>query len=262
MDPNIPPSFTSLHEGDNSPQIGGNNTNPITPTNPHMYYPLCPLPNYHHQMYQPYYSPQPDMRNPSGGSYENFRNYPPPYYPPPSDAQNVHNSEYPHYPLYYPPPPSILSYCSAGSNSTPSSTPTGSPNRLGNSESGSSKRSYPDTEEVVDEVVVGNERLEGRKAAKRRLKEKDNNAIGDLVTKLKELSRSNSEMSKMFEDLVSTAKEEKIQKMMMRERKLRLYEDRIMMMDTSALTPQQQAYYKQRRAEIMQRRLGQSSSTQ
>lgn len=134
--------------------------------------------------------------------------------------------------------------------------------RLGNFGSGSSKRSCPNTEEAVDEDVGGIARPERRKAAKRRLKEKANNTIVDLVTKLKELRSSNSEMSKMFQDWFSVIKEERNQKMMMRERKLMLKEDRIMMMDTSAMTPEQKTYYEQRRTEIMQRRSRQSSSTQ
>jgi len=48
----------------------------------------------------------------------------------------------------------------------------------------------------------------------------------------------------------------------MRELKLRREEDRIMMIDTSTMTLEQAAYYEQRKAEIMQRRLGHSSSHQ
>jgi len=50
--------------------------------------------------------------------------------------------------------------------------------------------------------------------------------------------------------------------MMMREQKLRAQEDRIMMMDTSMMSPEHAAYYEQRKIEIMQRKLGHSSSTQ
>ena len=50
--------------------------------------------------------------------------------------------------------------------------------------------------------------------------------------------------------------------MMMREEKLRAQEDRIIMMDTSMMTPEQVAYVEQRRADIMKRRSRQSSSSQ
>ena len=69
-------------------------------------------------------------------------------------------------------------------------------------------------------------------------------------------------MSKMFQDLATATKEQKAQKMMLREQKLSVQEDRIIMMDTSNMTPEQAAYCEQRRAKIMQRRSGQSSSTQ
>ena len=93
MDLNMPPSFVNLLEGDDLPQIGGNNTGSITPNNPHTSYPpYPPQPNYHHQSYQPYYPPQPNLRNPLGGSSQNPRNYPPPYCRPPhNDTQNVPN---------------------------------------------------------------------------------------------------------------------------------------------------------------------------
>ena len=100
-------------------------------------------------------------------------------------------------------------------------------------------------------------------AAKRRLKEKSNNAIVDLVTtQLKELNSSNYNMSKMLQDLVTATKEEKAHKMMLREQKLTVHKDKIIMMDTSMMTLEYATYYEQRKAEIMQRRSGISSSTQ
>jgi len=44
------------------------------------------------------------------------------------------------------------------------------------------KRSNPDTEEAGHEGVGGSQRPEGRKATKRRLKEKAKNTVVDLVT--------------------------------------------------------------------------------
>ena len=64
----------------------------------------------------------------------------------------------------------------------------------------------------------GNGRPKGRKAVKKRFKEEANNTVVDLVTtQLKELSSSNSDMSKMFQDMVIATKEEKAQKTMIRE---------------------------------------------
>ena len=77
-----PPSFISLLEADDSPQIERNNTGPITPINPHMsYLPYLPQPSYHYQPYQPHYPPQPNQRNSIGNSSQNLHNYPPLYYP-------------------------------------------------------------------------------------------------------------------------------------------------------------------------------------
>ena len=45
------------------------------------------------------------------------------------------------------------------------------------------------------------------------------------------------DMSQIFKDFVKTTNKEKIHKMTMREQKLRVHEDRIMMMDTLAMTP-------------------------
>ena len=76
--------------------------------------------------------------------------------------------------------------------------------------SGSSKRSNPNTEEVQDEGVGGSERPEGRKAAKRWLKEKVNDTTVDLVTtQLKELNNSNSDISQIFKDFITNNKRRK-----------------------------------------------------
>ena len=88
--------------------------------------------------------------------------------------------------------------------------------------SGSSKRSHPNTEEARKEGAGGSERPEGRKAMKRRLKQKAYNTVVDLVTtQLQDLSNNSSGTSEMFKDFITLAKEEKTQKMMMREEKLR-----------------------------------------
>ena len=129
--------------------------------------------------------------------------------------------------------------------------------------SGSSKRSHLDTEEAGGEGAGGSERPEGRKAAKRRLKQKADTTVVDLVTtKLQDMIGNGSYMNEMFEDYITLAREQKAQKMMMREEKLRAQEDKIMMMDTSMLSPEQAAYYEERRAHIMRRRSRQSSSSQ
>jgi len=73
-----------------------------------------------------------------------------------------------------------------------------------------SKRSNPDTEEAEDEGVGGSERPDGWKVAKRRMKEKANNTIVDLVTtELKEIKSANTNMNEMFKDFIITAKQEK-----------------------------------------------------
>ena len=82
----------------------------------------------------------------------------------------------------------------------------------------------------------GNGRPKARKDAKRRLREMTNNTGIDLAsTQLKELSSSNSDISKIFKDVVTTTKEDKAHKMMMREQKPRFHEDRIMMTDPSTM---------------------------
>ena len=90
----------------------------------------------------------------SGGSSQNPPHLPPPYYPPPNnEVHNIPATKYAYYP-YYPPPPTNSNYLSTGSNSTPSSTPTGSMAGLGNS--GADVDTIPiegDAEEVVGGVV-------------------------------------------------------------------------------------------------------------
>ena len=61
-------------------------------------------------------------------------------------------------------------------------------------------------------------------------------------------------MNEMFKDYITLAREEKAQRMMMREEKLRVQENKIMIMDTSMLSPKHAAYYEERRAHIMRRR--------
>ena len=123
--------------------------------------------------------------------------------------------------------------------------------------SGSTKRSNPDTEEAGDEAVGGSERPEGRKAAKRRLKERVKNSVVDAITdQMSIINSRNAVATDAFTKLCDKAMEEKAQKMMMREQKLRVQEDRIMMLDTSMKPPDQAAYYEQRKTEIIQTRLG------
>jgi len=73
----------------------------------------------------------------------------------------------------------------------------------------SSKRSKPDTEEVGDKSVGGGERPKGRKAVKRRMKQKANNIVVDLVTtELKEIKTANTDMNEMFKKFFITVKQE------------------------------------------------------
>jgi len=92
----------------------------------------------------------------NGGSSQNPPNLPPPYYPALNDeVHNIPPTKYPYYP-YYLSPPTNSNYLSAGSNFTPSSTPTGSMVGLGNS--GADVNTIPnegDAEEVVGGVVGG-----------------------------------------------------------------------------------------------------------
>ena len=134
---------------------------------------------------------------------------------------------------------------------------------LPKSGSGSSKRFNLDTEETENEGVGGSERPEGRKAAKRRMKNMANNAAVDRVTtELQQIKSVNNDMNDMFKDFIITVKQEKAQKIMIREMKLMREEERIMMIDTSTMSPEQAAYYEQRKADIIARRSGHSSSHQ
>ena len=91
------------------------------------------------------------------------------------------------------------------------------------------------------------------------MKQKANNTIVDLVTtELKDMRSDNADMNEMFKEFMITAKQEKAQKIMMREAKLRREEERIMMMDTSIMILEQATYYEQIKGEIMQRRFGSS----
>ena len=91
------------------------------------------------------------------------------------------------------------------------------------------------------------------------MKQKANNTIVDLVTtELKDMRSDNADMNEMFKEFIITAKQGKAQKIMMREAKLRREKERIMMMGTSTMTPEQAAYYEQMKVEIMQRRFGSS----
>ena len=148
MDPNTPPSFMSLLDGDDAPQGASNNVASTPPTQHHSpYYP----PSYPPFPYHPYHQPPPHLMHFSGGSTQNSPNFPPHYYPPPNnEVHNVPPTEYPYYP-YYPPPPTNSNYLSVGSTSTPSSTPTGP---IG--ESRPDVETVPDegdAEEVVERVV-------------------------------------------------------------------------------------------------------------
>ena len=105
MDPNTLPSFMSLLDGDDSPQVGGNSATPIPRHNPHTSYPPYVPQNYHPYPHHSYYPPHLSSRI-SGGSSQNPRPYPPPYYTSiHNEPFNVHRSEYLCHPPYYPPPP-------------------------------------------------------------------------------------------------------------------------------------------------------------
>ena len=76
--------------------------------------------------------------------------------------------------------------------------------------SGSSKRSNLDTEEVGDEGVGRSERPEGRKAAKRRLKERASNALVDVVTnQMSALNSRNTEAIEAFKIYCNKGMKEK-----------------------------------------------------
>ena len=65
-------------------------------------------------------------------------------------------------------------------------------------------------------------------------------------------------LNEIFKEFMIAAKQEKSQKIMMREAKLRREEERIMMVDTSTMAPEQAAYYEHLKSEIMRRRFGSS----
>ena len=66
----------------------------------------------------------------------------------------------------------------------------------------------------------GSERPKGRKVTKRRLKEKANNTVVDLVTtKTKSLISANTNMSEVFKDFIHKSNEDKFHKMIIREQK-------------------------------------------
>jgi len=138
----------------------------------------------------------------------------------------------------------------------------------------SSKRSHFEAEDGDNETVAPTEtpqergeRPERRKAAKRRLKEKGNNNIIDVVTKqMNAMSSGSGEVNNAFLKFIGQTFEDKSHKKMIREEmlkleqeKLKLEEDRIMMMDTSSMAPDQVTYIQLRRGEILKKRLGESS---
>ena len=91
------------------------------------------------------------------------------------------------------------------------------------------------------------------------MKQKANNTIADRVTTaLKDIKSTNADMNEIFKEFMITTKQEKTQKIMMREAKLRREEERLMIVDTSTMTPEQAAYYEQLKSKIMQRRFGSS----
>ena len=95
------------------------------------------------------------------------------------------------------------------------------------------------------------------------MKQKAHNIGFDLViSELKDIKTANMDMNEMFKEFFVTTKQEMSQKILIREAKLRREEDRIMNIDTSTMPPQQASYYEQRKAEIMQKRYGSSSSHQ
>ena len=156
MDPNTPMSFMSLLENDDSPQVERNSATPIPAHNRHVSYPPYVPQNYQHYPHHPYYPPHLTSRNPSGSS-QNPRPCPPPYYTSThNEPFNMHGSEYPYYPPHYPPPPPHPNYLSAGSNSTPTSTPTGSVVGLGQSETNiEASTDEGDVEEVMGGTMGG-----------------------------------------------------------------------------------------------------------
>ena len=74
---------------------------------------------------------------------------------------------------------------------------------------GSSKTFKPDTEEAGDEGLGGGEKPECRKAAKRRMQQKANNIVVDLVaSELNEIKTANTDINEMFKEFFITVKQE------------------------------------------------------
>jgi len=105
------------------------------------------------------------------------------------------------------------------------------------------KQSNSKAEEARDESVRGSEKHWREENCEEKAQRKVNNTVVDSVTtQLKELSSYNNDMSQILTNFVKITKEDKAHKMMMREQKLRIHEDRIMMMDSSTITHKQVAY--------------------
>jgi len=127
----------------------------------------------------------------------------------------------------------------------------------------SSKKSNSEVIEGDNESVGAGETPEegmktrARKAAKRRLKEKANNNIIDLVTKqMNVMVSGTSVVGNAFLKFIHQASEDKSHKKMIREQKLKLDQDRIMIIDTSSMAPDQVTYTQLRRAEILKKKFG------
>jgi len=80
------------------------------------------------------------------------------------------------------------------------------------------------------------------------------------------MSSGSGEVKNAFLKFISQTSEDRSHKKMIREEmskldqeKLKLKEDRIMMMDTSSMAPDQVAYIQLRRVEILKKRLGELS---
>jgi len=163
-----------------------------------------------------------------------------------------------------------------------------------------SKRSNPDNVEEGEEGEGGNERLEGRKAVKRKSKQKANNTVVEMVTThFKEDRATKSDKQEMLKGLVSTLgdkvaiakdasrarddhEKKKSNVAMMKadamktiadfakmkaELKLRKqaikearYEDSVMTIDTSMMNPVDAAFYEEKKEAIRLKRLQQSST--
>jgi len=162
-----------------------------------------------------------------------------------------------------------------------------------------SKRSNPDSVEDGDEVAGGSERPEGRKAAKRKSKQKASNTVVEMVTThFKDYNATNNDYAQSLKglvefmgDKVAVAKEavrirddrDKIKsdvsmkkadaiksiadgfkiraeaKLRKASNKKAKYEDS-MLIDTSMMNPIDAAFYEEKKAAIRMKRLGQSSS--